>query len=333
MAGGKWGIEGLALSPVAAIKARVSKEPRADGQRDAVRISFDKTDPSRRLVALETPLRRIPVGARAVVLRYRLSVHTAPEACRLALIIFEKGGGVWYKLGQPIAPSATFTDARLSLASLQQAAFSQDESGSLQWEKVDRVLVGLVIDGKARGAFSISAAFFTDKPYVPTQPLLITAGGPGKWSIAKDPAVRAAITTPNEGPNGKPCAKLRFHFPGRRHMYFTPYVPVPDFDLEGYKALSFTYKATLPPGIKGLLVILNEHDGSAYEAVPYPAPTAQWKAITIPFTSFKLGGWSRDENGKLDIETVNRIVIGAHGTASGDGGDGTIWVTDIKFTP
>jgi len=80
----------------------------------------------------------------------------------------------------------------------------------------------------------------------------------------------------------------------------------------GYRGLQFTYKATLPAGnptLQGLLVSLHERDGSQYYASPAPPPAADWKTMTIPFTSFKLGEWSKDENGRLDVDQIASVSI------------------------
>jgi hypothetical protein len=116
-------------------------------------------------------------------------------------------------------------------------------------------------------------------------------------------------------------------------MYAIPSTPVPEQGLEGYRALRFTYKASLPAGIKGLLVTLGEHGGGQYFADPAPPASADWTTITIPFENFKKAGWAKDTNEKLDLDQVDRLMIGVHGTASGAGGGGCIWVTDIEFVP
>ena len=126
--------------------------------------------------------------------------------------------------------------------------------------------------------------------------------------------------------------KLEFNFVGGRHMYLTPTIPVPAAELDGYTGLQFTYKATLPDGIEGLLVMLTE-SGGQYMATPMPGPSEDWVTITIPFADFELGSWSKDDNGQLDLGRINSIIIGTHGGATGDGGDGLIMVSDIEFAP
>jgi hypothetical protein len=126
--------------------------------------------------------------------------------------------------------------------------------------------------------------------------------------------------------------KLEFTFPGGKHMYCVPATPVPEVELEGYVGLRFTYKAALPPGIEGLLVMLGE-SGGQFPADPAPPPSDDWTTVTLLFSDFELGSWSKDDNGQLDPNKVSSVHIACHGAATGAGGPGTIWATDIEFVP
>jgi hypothetical protein len=114
-------------------------------------------------------------------------------------------------------------------------------------------------------------------------------------------------------------------------MYLTPSVPVPAADLEGYTALRFRYRATLPEGVKGLLVTLSERGGGQWYVEPPASP--EWTTIRLPFTQFANADWGKDPDGKLDIEQIAGLIIGTHGTATGEGGSGQIQVCDIEFVP
>jgi len=225
------------------------------------------------------------------------------------------------------------TEARLPLASFRRAAFAQDEDEDIQWEQVEKLWLGLAIDGPARGQLILGRAVLTSEPYRPTKPLKVTDGGPGEWSVGHDRAATAKTTTPPEGPDGKPCMRLDYAFPGGRHMYVVPSTRLPEAELEGYKALRFTYKATLPEGIDGLLVMLMERDGTQYYADPAPPASAEWKTVTIPFTSFQRGTWTKDENSRLDLNDVGSVAIGLHGTTADTRAKGTIWAADVQFIP
>jgi len=298
---------------------------------EALQVAFTKPGEERRLLALEVPPPADLSGYRAVILRYRVQLSQG-QAPRLALLVFDRPGGAWFKVqSSPVAVGES-TEGRLSLASFQRAAFSREAGEAPAWDRIEKLWVGWVLDGPAEGRLEVSQISFTREPYRPTAPLKITDGGPGQWTVGQDPAVQSTLTTPNEGPNGQPCMKFEFTFPGGRHMYATPFTPVPSGDREGYRALRFTYKATLPEGIGGLLVMLGE-GGAQFFADPPPPPSADWTTLTLPFEQFKLGGWSKDDNGQLDLERVDRVYIAVHGTAAGNGGSGTLWATDIQFVP
>ncbi|UCH35789.1 MAG: hypothetical protein JSV65_05395 [Armatimonadota bacterium] len=320
------------LAASAGVSAAIERIAPSDDRSNGIKVTFTKDGPERRLVAVEAAVPADLPAARALEVTYRADVE-AGQAPRLALMVFEDDGGVWFRVSQQPVSSGAWTSQRISLKSLRQAAFSEDPGGDLQWRNLQRIWVGMVVDGAARGSIAIGDALLTSEPYTPSGPLRITGGGTGEWGLAHDPAVRARLSTPNEGPDAKACMKFEFFFPGQRHMYALPSTPVPVSDVEGYRALRFTYRAALPEGIKGLLISLWEQGGAQYEAMPYPPPTDEWRTITIPFDSFRLGAWSRDTSGQLELERVSRVVIGVHGAALGDGGDGTIWAADIEFVP
>ena len=330
LGGGPAGIEGLTAPLADGAQSTLVPDAKGDDGRPIVLLALAKQDEERRFFPLEAKLRGDPTGARALQLRYRLAL-TAGQAPRPAFVAYEREGGVWFKVGQPAAVGE-WTDGRLSLGSLRPAAFSQDASGALEWDQVEKVWVGFLFDGPAEGTLSVAEARFTDQPYQPTQPLRITGDGAGQWAAGQDPAVQSSLTTPNEGPNGEPCLKYEFTLPGGRHMYAIPAIAMPAADLEGYSALRFTYKATIPEGINGLLVMLGEQ-GAQWLADPPPQPSAEWTTITIPFDRFQLGAWTKDDNGQLDVEEVDRVFIGCHGAAAGAGGTGTIWVRDVEWVP
>lgn len=330
--GGPQGIDGLVLASVGGLTAEVVQVANADGDRAAVRVAFAKEGEERRLLAFEGKPAASLEGVRALALRARLALKGEGKA-RLVVVVHDSAGGAWYKVGRVLAPAGEFSDCRLPVAKVQRAGFSQTTADAPDWAGLRRVWLGVVIDGAVQGTLELSSARFTDEPYRPTGPLQITGKSPGTWGVSKESAVTAKLTTPNEGPDGTPCMKVEFTFPGNRHMYLVPRVPIPDGELDGYRALAFRYKATLPKGIGGLLVSIMERGGAQYCAEKAPGASAEWTAVEIPFESFRLGSWSKDANGRLDIDQASGIVIGAHGVTSEAAGKGTIWAADIRYVP
>ena len=317
--------------PMPHVSASLERAARADGEWDALRVTFTKTGAERRLLALETLPQGNPAQAKALSVRYRLQLKQG-QPPRLALVVFEKGGGVWFRVGANLLASDSFTEARLPLNSLHKSEIGENAGKEVQWDEVSKVWLGFAFDGPAEGTIELARVVFTAEPYRPTQALRATDGA-GAWDVGKDPAVQAKLTTPAEGPDWKPCMKLEFTMPGRRHMYLAPAFPLGEADLDGYQGLRFTYKAALPKGIDGLLVCLNEREGAQYYADPAPPASQEWKTVTIPFGALKLGNWSKDANGRLDLDQIASIVIGLHGTAADETASGTIWAADIEFAP
>ena len=83
----------------------------------------------------------------------------------------------------------------------------------------------------------------------------------------------------------------------------------------------------------GTGVMLIEADGTQYRAEPAPQPSGQWQTFDVPFDRFARGGWSTDENDRLDLNDVRYVVIGVHGTADEAKASGTIWIADVEFLP
>jgi len=327
-------IAGLKLAPLPGIEATATHTAAAAGQAASLSVSFTKAGEERRLLALETPLAKAPGELKALAVRYTLTMPNG-EAPRLALVAFEKDGGAWYRVSpRPMAVSgAEAAETRLPLTHFRRAAFADDADDEMQWPQVERLWLAFALDGPCEGTIDLRGAVLTSEPYRPTKPLNVTDGGPGEWGVSHDRAATVKTTTPPEGPSGKPCMRLDYAFPGGRHMYVVPSVPLRQIELEGYKALRFTYKATLPNGIDGLLVMLIERDGTQYFADPAPPAAADWKTVTIPFASFQRGTWSKDENDRLDLNDVGSVAIGLHGTTSATQGKGTLWAADVQFVP
>lgn len=294
--------------------------------------TFAKSGAERRLLAISAKPAAAPVGAKALQVSYDLALAsgTAPN---LALIVFDGKGGSWYRIGEKLVTGQP-TVARIPVTSLRPTAFSESAQPEPDWTQVAYLWLGFVAEGDVKGVLNLTEAKFTNETYKPSQPLRVIPEGAGKWSVGQDPAVKSTLTTPNEGPDGKPCMKYEFTVPTGRHMYCIPSVALPAVDLEGYTALRFTYKAVIPEGMGGLLVTLGERTGSAYYAEPAPPPSADWTTITIPFSSFKLATWTKDENGRLDIGDLSAVSIGCHGGArQGTEAFGVIYVCDPQFVP
>ncbi|HQK94985.1 MAG TPA: hypothetical protein PLD23_15860, partial [Armatimonadota bacterium] len=233
--GGDAGVAGLSLVSVGGVRASAGMAaPGGDGA--TWLWQFRNTDTAPRLLALSAPFDGgLPEGMLSAQFRCSATLVEG-NAPRLAVVLFEKGGACWFALG-PTAPTAQVADASISLEPLRQAAFSTDESGQLEWGEVVRVWVGAVLEGRSAGTFRLSRAVLTSEPYKAEKPLRLTGNGPGVWSVGKDPAVTAVLTMPDEGPDGKPCMKVDFHFPGQQHMYMVPSTPIVPGERGGFSGL------------------------------------------------------------------------------------------------
>lgn len=322
------GIKGLTLIPLQGVKAELT--PGAD----ALKVTFAKEGEERRFVAFAAQREGIAFAPKALEASYSLTVKEADvSGIRLGLLLYEKGGGAWFKLGRPLAESATPTNMRFSVQSFREAAFSQDANGQLDWAEVNRLWFGLLVDGKVQADFELHRVMLTSRPYRPTKPLSVFRPDTNAWSPAADKAVEHKMAAAKDGPNGAPCIRYTFNFPGGRHMYATPSQAFPETEVSAYAGLRLTYKADLPKGINGLLFMVAEQGRAYYCATPAPPASDTWTECNVPFSAFKLASWTKDANGRLDLDLITRIIIGAHGTAQGKGGNGMICVADIQLLP
>lgn len=316
---------GLRPAPCGDVSARLTANPNADAGKPAVGLDFSTAGGVRRFVGFEAKVQGDAVGVRALRLRCRLTLAAGTNP-RPACVLWDRSGAACYKVGSTPLPAGEFLDAALPLAAPVPAGFS--EAPAFDWSRIVRVWYGVAVEGPARGVLAVSRAVLTREPYRATQPLLVD----NAWGAGCDPAVQHGISVPAEGPGGKRCMRFDFRFPGGRHMYAIPSMAVPGELLEGYSALRFSYRATVPAGINGLLVMLGERGAQFFLDPPAPA-SAEWTTLTVPFDKLKPAPWSKDDNGKLDLNRVDSVMVGAHGTAAGDGGPGTIWITDVQFVP
>lgn len=302
---------------------------RADG---APTVTFSKTSTEREFVGVTLALP--PLGFEPQSLWATLELAgLEQETTRLACILWTDDGQAWYGVLQ--APSGAFegraVEVSLPLTNLSRAAFTSAE-GSIEWSDITRLWLGVVADDSGEGKVSIRSTALSTRPHRASEPLVLAEPGrPGSWDVGSDPSVQWELDYPEDGPDGQMVTEVRFRFPGSSHMYLTPAVTVPA-SLAGYRALRLVYQAALPDGIEGLLVMLSE-DVAQFQGPTPPATNGEWAEVLLDLADFRLGDWSSDDDGRLDLSSVGRVFVGAHGTAEGTGGDGVIRIATIEFVP
>lgn len=298
--------------------------------KDGLLINFVKLSKERRLLLLETTQPNI-AKAKSVALRYRLRLVRG-GMLRFAVLAFGSESEVWFKIAQPIQATKEEVDWRIPLAGFKPTAFSTARSDP-DMAKIRQLQVGLVLDGVCEGVLEIKSISLSSEPFKPTKPFIIPISPQAKLSLAHDPAAKAKTEIVKEGHDGNWCWKTEFVIPSGRHMYVLPSILMPDTDLTGYSGLQLTYRAKLPSGIKALLITLVEQDGSHYFTDWLATPSEEWLTLTISFSEFRLGGWSKDENGRIDLDQIGSLIVGIHGTTKETEGHGSIWIASIAFVP
>lgn len=317
-------------APSANCVSDTSWESRAGGS--AVRLTVAKTDEMRRFVgwSVDVP-EAAAVGARSVRLALTSGLEAAKPA-HVALIAFGPEGTAWTRLSREVLAEPAEGGIVLSLEGLSPAAFSSDPARAWEAGLLERLWVGAVLEGPASGWLGLSRVTLSPEPYRSTTPVPLMPIDQAAWSAGVDPAVTWTLTVVNEGPKGEPCVRFDFEMPGGRHMFAVPAFAVDSSNLDGAGGLRLTYRADLPAGIGGLLFMVGEHGGQ-FAADPAPPGGGEWQTVTVPFSSFPLGGWSKDDNGTLEPAAADRIFVGLHGSAQGDVVRGTLRILSVDAMP
>ncbi|HID06723.1 MAG TPA: hypothetical protein EYP10_06205, partial [Armatimonadetes bacterium] len=143
LAGGSNGIAEFSLVPMHRIRARLKLVANVDDGKPAIVVTFTKYGDERRLLALEARLKDKLSDVRAIAIRYRIK-SSRGKSPRLAVLFFDADGGIWFKRSANPLIIGKFTDMRLPVSRLRQVAFSDDPSGKVEFDKVDKVWLGLL---------------------------------------------------------------------------------------------------------------------------------------------------------------------------------------------
>ncbi len=292
-------------------------------------IQFKKDGIERRMIALK--MKPVEKLLEQKGLDIEANVELAEgQTARPCVMFVEKDGGSWCRIGMPF-PQNGFEKVRVNLASLRQAAFSHDENGKIDWANVTEMFIGAVVEGKGEGTLSIRRISMTNEKFVPSKPIVINVPIAKAVSRGADPAAKVSVEDTEV--DGDHVLKETFKFPLGRHMYFTPSFRLPDLDYASYSGIRLTYKATIPQPINGLLVTVSE--GGGQFVAPAPKATSEWLSIELKFKDFEMASWAKKkgDNPQLDVAGITTMMIGCHGTANGDNGEGEIWIRKIELIP
>ena len=168
----------------------------------------------------------------------------------------------------------------------------------------------------------------------PAIPLTLGAGtgGEGAWTCsgaAHSPTTLKVDET--AGPEATPAAVLEFTFSPGKYNYNWAEVACGSARATGCVAVRLTYRTELPDGFPALNLMVRESTGAGYwvpDCLP-PSPT-RFRTETVAFTRFTVPSWSKDDNGKLDLELVDHVALGL---ATGSSGPGRILIADVELVP
>ena len=319
----------LSMQPELAMTGGFQAEFVWKTRQDCHDIRFKKDGAERRMIAMKlSPSMR---WEEHLALDMKASIKLADgQKARPCVMLAEREGGSWFRIGMPFMQDGV-EDVRLDLANPRLASFSRDENGKLDWQHVGEVYIGAVVEGVGEGELKIYHAKLTNEKFVPSKPIVINVPIAKAVSRGADPAAKVSVEDTEV--EGERVLKETFKFPLGRHMYFTPSFRLPDLDYASYSGFRLTYKATIPQPIGGLLVTVSE--GGGQFVAPAPKASSEWLSIDLKFKDFKMASWAKKkgDNPQFDVASITSMVIGCHGTANGDSGEGEIWIRKIELIP
>jgi hypothetical protein len=325
------GSAGLSVLPVGGDARVESTWVPLTGANGAVRLSFAKGDSDRRFVGYAVELPKGAPGAQSLIVRHRLHV-AAGQAPRMGILLLDDQGGSWARVSREDLSLDAEGDVAVPLTSLSASAFSASGQAGADLGSARRLWVGLVLEGAVEGSLDLMSIRLSPAPWRASKPLSLMPADPARWSLSQDPAVKSTLTASDDGPEGTPCVRYDLEMPGGRHMFAIPGFGIQAGSLDGYSGLRITYRTAMPPGIDGLLFMIGEQ-GAQWVAEPAPQGSTEWTTVIVPFPSFALGAWSKDDNGVLDLGRADTVMCGMHGTAEGDLVRGTVWISSIEALP
>jgi len=248
-----------------------------------------------------------------------LSVKPSTQA-PLVLILTEEDGSLYHTF--ITCPAEQWCDLTLPLADFQLQDGSTDENGALDAEQVRTFTVqelanmpgdlGAIFGTKSGeqwlcvGALRFGAEEIASHARVEKDKVLIEDfSGPGFRLLPVGGAQLAKVT----GADGKEGSALgvRFTFaPDGPQAWPGVVLPVGNVDLAGTRALRLRAK---PQGSSKLHLVLEEQDGSKYEASTVIPEADDWQARDFALTDFTLEKGGTDENATLDLDQVRVLIV------------------------
>lgn len=157
-------------------------------------------------------------------------------------------------------------------------------------------------------------------------------GGDGAWSCSS--AAHSPTTVKVQetaGPEGAPAAVLEFEFTSGKYNWNWAIVSLGSVQPSRFKAVQVTYRSDVAPGFAKMNLMVCEAGGAGYW-VPEGIPLSpkRFRTVTVSFDKFALTPWSKDENGRLDVNLIRDVSIGFE---TGSSGKARLLISDVELVP
>ena len=94
-----------------------------------------------------------------------------------------------------------------------------------------------------------------------------------------------------------------------------------------YEGLAFRLQWTERPASQLQVHLIEQKGGTYYTTFDCGTTPGRWRLVTVPFRNLKLGSWTQDADGSLDLDHIASVAI--VGTASA--GSSTFCLDDLRL--
>ncbi len=332
-----WDFEDGSLPACFSASGHDAKLEVVEGQGPAGRMSLRWTWQARRdqLAALRVALDGLPESAAGLEMWLRASAPTS-----FVLLLSERTGaryqgffrvdaGRWYRISLPLselwlAENCTDTDGRLTLGEVSSLTLLDIANlpGSLGLalglkdgpQQVD--IEGIRFLARAPEGHSQITDGMALIDCFSSGPLwLLPIGGP-----------KLRVQQPEQPPEGCRGNELVIEYTADRYRWCGYVAGIGHLPVERLEGVRLWARADPPVRIA---VVLEERDGSKYEASVRVMKAVRWQRIRLPLERFVKSRGAKDENGKLDPDQLRVIIIVADAFSadlSRTDGVGRVWI-------
>lgn len=266
-------------------------------------------------------------GRLAIVNVMPVTIEGRPRSLRLSVKLsgpspvmygVREADGSCYQ-GYLYSPGGVWHDVAVDLDELMLSEGSEDENGRLDVRQINGIMIADLsnLPGEAGQSLGVKSGrqqmWLDDVALSDALAPHRSSRGPDGEAIIDDferqPLLALPIGNPTltytSGPGDGDSSALRIEYDRESYRWAGFVAAVGYLDLTNHTAICLRLRAEQAAP---LTVVLEERDGSKYDARHRLDPAQGWHILRLPFEKFKLDPQTTDENSKLDLDQL-RVII------------------------